>query len=144
MNKQMPISEVRKNLPKLLKRLQKNPQEKIAITVHGIVVGQLILPPKATPQIQPGHTFFEAMAHARDTTELSIKELNRITFDPSVMGGKPCIRGMRVTVGMVVGMIATGHSKHKILKLYPYLESADIDAALSYATWRSEERELPL
>lgn len=60
------------------------------------------------------------------------------------MGGKPCIRGMRVTVGMIVGMIAAGHSKDEILKLYPYLEPADIDEALSYAAWRSEEVDIPM
>ncbi len=59
------------------------------------------------------------------------------------MGGKPCIRGMRVTVGMIVGMIAAGHSRQDILKLYPYLELPDIDEALSYAAWRSEEVEVP-
>ena len=70
--------------------------------------------------------------------------LDRITTDPNVMGGKPCIRGMRVTVGMVVGMIASGHSADDLLRLYPYLEREDIQAALSYAAWRSEEVDLPL
>ncbi len=73
-----------------------------------------------------------------------MKRLFRITFNPEVMGGKPCIRGMRVTVGMIVGMIASGHSRDDILKLYPYLELGDIDEALSYAAWRAEEVELPL
>ena len=71
-----------------------------------------------------------------------MKKLTRITFNPEVMGGKPCIRGMRVTVGMIVGMIAAGHSREEILKLYPYLEPQDIDEALSYAAWRSEEVEV--
>jgi uncharacterized protein (DUF433 family) len=62
-----------------------------------------------------------------------MRQLERITFDPNIMGGKPCIRGMRVTVGTIVGLLATGHSKHEILGLYPYLESEDIDEALSYA-----------
>jgi uncharacterized protein (DUF433 family) len=70
--------------------------------------------------------------------------LARITFDPSVMGGKPCIRGMRVTVGMIVGLVASGHTKEEILKLYPYLEAEDIDEALAYAAWRVEEIEVPL
>lgn len=69
---------------------------------------------------------------------------DRITFDPHVMGGKPCIRGKRVTVGTVVGLIASGHSKQEILEAYPYLEKEDIMAALSYAAWRSEEKEVPL
>jgi uncharacterized protein (DUF433 family) len=68
----------------------------------------------------------------------------RITFDPGVMGGKPCIRGMRVTVGTVVGLLASGHSSADILRDYPYLEQEDINEALAYAAWRSEERELPL
>lgn len=71
-------------------------------------------------------------------------ELNRITFNPEVMGGKPCIRGLRVTVGMVVGLLAAGHSEQEVLSLYPYLESADLREALSYAAWRSEEIEVPL
>lgn len=68
----------------------------------------------------------------------------RITMDPGVMGGKPCIRGMRVTVGTIVGLLAAGHSREEVLAAYPYLESEDIGAALAYAAWRSEERELPL
>jgi len=73
-----------------------------------------------------------------------MKQLTRITFDPNVMGGKPCIRGMRVTVGLIVGLIASGHTKEEILKLYPYLEPQDINEALSYAAWRVEEIEVPL
>ncbi|CAI4030793.1 hypothetical protein DNFV4_01223 [Nitrospira tepida] len=73
-----------------------------------------------------------------------MKELTRITTDPQVMGGKPCIRGLRVTVGTVVGLVAAGHSKEDILKLYPYLEEPDIAEALSYAAWRAEEIEVPL
>ena len=73
-----------------------------------------------------------------------MKALTRITFDPDVMGGKPCIRGMRVTVGMIVGLVATGHPKEEILKLYPYLEKEDIDEALSYAAWRSEKMDVPV
>jgi uncharacterized protein (DUF433 family) len=71
-------------------------------------------------------------------------EISRITLDPKVMGGKPCIRGLRVTVGMVLGLLAAGHSREQILAAYPYLESADIDAVLAYAAWRLEEREEPL
>lgn len=72
-----------------------------------------------------------------------MNESNRITFDPNVMGGKPCIRGMRVTVGMIIGLIASGRTKEEILKLYPYLESEDIDEALIYAAWRVEEIDVP-
>ena len=63
----------------------------------------------------------------------AMKELNRITFNQQVMGGKPCIRGMRVTVGAIVAMIATGHSFIEILEAYPYLEEEDIKQALQYA-----------
>jgi uncharacterized protein (DUF433 family) len=68
----------------------------------------------------------------------------RITHDPATMGGQACIRGMRVTVGMIVGMIGEGHTKEKLLEMYPYLERDDIDQALAYAAWRLRERELPL
>ncbi len=68
-------------------------------------------------------------------------KLNRITFNPGMMGGKPCLRGMRVTVGAIVGLVATGHCHKDILDLYPYLEAKDIDQALSYAAWRVEEVE---
>jgi len=71
-------------------------------------------------------------------------KLERITMDPAVMGGKPCIRGLRVTVGMVVGLLAAGHSTEEILRLYPYLEAADAGEALAYAAWRAEEVEVPL
>ena len=73
-----------------------------------------------------------------------MKQLTRITFDPEVMGGKPCIRGLRVTVGTVVGLLASGHSIADILNAYPYLEEEDIQQALAYAAWRVEELELPL
>lgn len=71
-------------------------------------------------------------------------KLTRITFDPSIMGGKPCIPGMRVTVGMILGMLASGHSRQRILDMYPYLEPQDIDESLAYAAWRVEEVDLPL
>jgi uncharacterized protein (DUF433 family) len=74
----------------------------------------------------------------------AMKSLERITQDPQVMGGKPCIRGMRVTVGAVVGLVAAGHSVKEILAAYPYLEGEDITEALQYAAWRSQEREVTL
>ena len=73
-----------------------------------------------------------------------MKTLNRITLNPQVMGGKPCLRGLRVTVGTIVGLMASGHSPDEILKAYPYLELADIHEALAYAAWRSEEVEVTL
>ena len=71
-------------------------------------------------------------------------KFDRITFNPKVMGGKPCLRGLRVTVGTIVGLVAAGRSHAEILKAYPYLEEGDISEALSYAAWRSEEIEVPL
>ncbi len=71
-------------------------------------------------------------------------KFTRITHDPKMMGGKPCIRGLRVTVGTVVGLVASGHSPAEILKLYPYLTEEDIREALAYAAWRVEEIEVPL
>ena len=73
-----------------------------------------------------------------------MKNLTRITFDQKVMGGKPCIRGLRVTVGTIVGLVAAGHPTADILKSYPYLEKEDATEALAYAAWRSEEIEVPL
>jgi uncharacterized protein (DUF433 family) len=73
-----------------------------------------------------------------------MRKLKRITVDPQVMGGKPCIRKMRVTVGTIVGLIGTGKSLEEVLKEYPYLEREDILEALSYAAWRAEEIEVPL
>ncbi len=71
-------------------------------------------------------------------------QLDRITQQPEVMGGKACIRGMRVTVGMVVSQIGAGHSVEEILADYPYLEREDVMQALRYAAWRAEEREIVL
>ena len=65
---------------------------------------------------------------------------SRITHNPAVMGGKPCIRGLRVTVGTVLGLLASRESRERILQAYPYLEPPDIDEALAYAAWRLQER----
>ena len=73
-----------------------------------------------------------------------MQELKRITLDPEVMGGKPCIRGMRVTVGMILGLLAAGRKEEEILKAYPYLAPEDLREALAYAAWRLEESEVPL
>ena len=61
-----------------------------------------------------------------------MQQFTRITRDPEIMGGKPCIRGMRVTVGTVVGLVATGHPIPEILRAYPYLEEEDLREALAY------------
>jgi uncharacterized protein (DUF433 family) len=71
-------------------------------------------------------------------------ELDRITLDPKVMGGKPCVKGTRVTVGTVVGLVAAGRTIEEILEAYPYLVREDVLQALSYAAWRAEEREFSL
>lgn len=65
--------------------------------------------------------------------------LDRITFDPRRMGGKPCIRDMRITVGVIVGLVAAGHDTAKILELHPLLEPEDIAQALSYAARRAPD-----
>ena len=71
-------------------------------------------------------------------------ELDRITLDPLVMGGRPCVKGTRVTVGTIVGLYAAGKDLARVLHLYPYLGKDDVLQALSYAAWRSEEVELTL
>jgi uncharacterized protein (DUF433 family) len=73
-----------------------------------------------------------------------LDQLDRITQNPGIMGGKACIRGMRVTVGMIVGQIGAGRAIADLLADYPYLEREDIMQALRYAAWRSEEREIVL
>ena len=64
---------------------------------------------------------------------------DRITFDPNVMAGRACIRGMRVTVSLIVNLVANGMSTEEILKAYPYLEPDDIRQAMQYAAWLAEE-----
>jgi uncharacterized protein (DUF433 family) len=73
-----------------------------------------------------------------------VVELDRIALDPGVMGGKPCVRGTRLTVGTIVGLISVGRSVDDVLKAYPYVERDDVMQALAYAAWRSEEREVSL
>ena len=75
---------------------------------------------------------------------ITFPQLDRITINPDVMGGKPCIRGLRVTVGAITGLLASGASFQDILDLYPYLKEEDIKAALAYATWRMEEYDIAL
>jgi uncharacterized protein (DUF433 family) len=68
-------------------------------------------------------------------------QFSRITHNPGLMGGKPCIRGLRITVGTILGLLASGLTKQRILEAYPYLEPEDLDEVLAYAAWRLEERE---
>lgn len=73
-----------------------------------------------------------------------MSDFTRITQNSAVMGGKPCIRGMRVTVGAIVGQIGAGRAVEDLLSDYPYLERDDVLQALRYAAWRAEEREVDL
>ena len=73
-----------------------------------------------------------------------MKLLDRITVDPAVMTGKPCLRGHRLTVATVLGLLSAGASREEILANYPFLEAADIDAALAYAAWRTQEYDAPI
>jgi uncharacterized protein (DUF433 family) len=70
--------------------------------------------------------------------------LDRITHDSAVMGGRRCIRGLRVTVGTIMGLLAAGQAEAQILAAYPYLEPGDVQAALAYAASRTQATELPL
>lgn len=70
--------------------------------------------------------------------------LDRITFDPTIMGGRACIRGMRVTVALVLNLVANGASTADIIDAYPYLEAEDIRQALQYAAWLAEESVHPV
>jgi uncharacterized protein (DUF433 family) len=74
----------------------------------------------------------------------NMKDIDRITLDPRVMGGKACIRGMRVTVGAIVGLIGNGHSIEQVLADHPYLERNDVLQALRYAAWRADGRDVVL
>jgi uncharacterized protein (DUF433 family) len=72
---------------------------------------------------------------------MKISELDRITFDPQIMHGQACIRGMRVTVSLLLNLVANGMTKEEIAKAYPYIEPEDITQALRYAAWLAEERQ---
>ena len=66
-------------------------------------------------------------------------DFDRITFDSDVMGGRACIRGMRITVSLIVNLVANGMSVEEIVEAYPYLEPGDIQQALQYVAWLAEE-----
>ena len=74
----------------------------------------------------------------------AVQELRRITIDTAVIGGKPCIRGMRVTVGMIVEAIAAGRNIPELLSDFPYLEETDIREALAFAASLAQGRDIPL
>ena len=73
-----------------------------------------------------------------------MRDFDRITQDPAVMGGKACVRGTRVTVGMILNQLAAGQTADEIVADFPYLEREDVAQALRYAAWLSEEREVLL
>jgi uncharacterized protein (DUF433 family) len=77
------------------------------------------------------------------TAEPGLLAFDRITFEPGKMGGRACIRGLRVTVGLIVSLVAEGMSRDEILKDYPYLEAEDIRQALAYAAWLAREEVIP-
>ena len=73
-----------------------------------------------------------------------MEQLSRITLNPLVMGGRPCIRGMRITVGNIIGLLAAGHSIAEVLDEFPELKEEDVLAALAYASWSVDVIEMPL
>lgn len=75
---------------------------------------------------------------------MNFPDLERITINPNVMGGKPCIRGIRITVGTITGLLASGETMERVLEFYPGLEREDIYAAPAYASWRAEEHDVSL
>jgi uncharacterized protein (DUF433 family) len=75
---------------------------------------------------------------------MNFPDLERITINPKVMGGKPCIRGIRITVRTITGLLSSGETMERVLELYPGLERENIYAALPYASWRAEEHDVPL
>jgi uncharacterized protein (DUF433 family) len=84
------------------------------------------------------------MLYCAAMQEVVMNDFPRIAQNPAVMGGKPCIRGLRVTVGVIVGQIGAGRTVDEVLADYPYLQREDILEALRYAAWRAEEREIEL
>lgn len=105
--------------------------------------GESIISSFVSPGLLDGTPGGESILESASYSD-EMNHLERVTRDPAVMGGKPCLRGLRVTVGMVLGLLASGKSADEILALYPYLEADDIRAALEYAAWRTQETELPL
>ncbi len=73
-----------------------------------------------------------------------MRGFDRITFDPHVMSGRACLRGMRITVSLIVNLVANGMTTAEILEAYPYLEPEDVRQALQYAAWLAEETVHPL
>ena len=86
----------------------------------------------------------ENQAGPGNTEGSSMLAFERITYDPQVMGGRACIRGMRITVALLVNLVANGMTTTEIIEAYPYLESEDVRQALQYVAWLAEETVHPL
>jgi prevent-host-death family protein len=129
------IHDAKTNLSKLIARVEAG--EEIVIARDDKPVARLsgIAASSETASAHPG---FSEDATPYEQIPRALRE--RITVDPAVCGGRPCIRGMRIRVSDVVGLLAAGEKRERILKDYPYLESADIDAALAYAASSSSHR----
>src|SRR6266436_3145373 len=80
----------------------------------------------STPKVESGTGKRDILSFGKPAMQI-----NRVTHNPAVMGGKPCIRGLRVTVGTILGLLASGHSRERIVQAYPYLEPEDSYAALA-------------
>jgi prevent-host-death family protein len=129
------IHEAKTNLSKLIARVEAG--EEIVIARDDKPVVKLTPVEMSLAHSRPNHGMAEDAA-SYDALPPALQE--RITVDPAVCGGRPCIRGMRIRVSDVVGLLAAGEKRERILKDYPYLESADIDAALAYAASSSSHR----
>lgn len=130
------IHDAKTNLSKLVARAEAG--EDIIIARDDTPVARLSGLEKQSGEARsPGFGFAEDAA-PYDALSPGVRE--RITVDPAICGGRPCIRGMRIRVSDVLGLLAAGEKRAGILKDYPYLESADIDAALAYAASASSHR----
>lgn len=130
------IHEAKTNLSRLIARAEAG--EEIIIARDDKPVVRLSMIEKAVAENPPAN--YELAEDAAPYEQLPATLRERITVDPAVCGGRPCIRGMRIRVSDVVGMLAAGEERKRILKDYPYLESADIDAALAYAAGSAAHR----
>jgi prevent-host-death family protein len=129
------IHEAKTNLSRLIARVEAG--EEIVIARDEQPVAKLVGMGERPRDTTSGFSFAE---DAAPYEQLSPAVRERITVDAAVCGGRPCIRGMRVRVSDVLGLLAAGEKRERILKDYPYLESADIDAALAYAAGAANHR----
>ncbi len=122
------IHEAKTNLSKLIARVEEG--EEIVIARDNEPVAKL----------SPVRADTRRYELAEDGVPYDTGLTARVTTDPNVCGGRPCIRGMRIRVADVLGLLASGMTKTAVLKDYPYLEAADIDAALAYAAGATSHR----